>query len=143
MKNLFSLVLFVVLGLLIGSCITSIEASSNASQTANSPKGKVTAIYAINQGIQKDTIGNAGLCDTCHTSYKSAIIENRILSNQISAQNYKMSEIIQKNEVEIAKLELVAGNLVKLRKRYELDIANIEKRMQNDKIFYTHAQPRN
>ena len=143
MKNLFSFVLFLVLGLLIGSCITSIEASSNASQAANSPKGKVTAIYAINQGIQQDTLNNAGLCDTCHTSYKSAIIENRILSNQISEQNYKMSQIIQKNEIEISKLELVAGNLVKLRKRYELDIANIEKRMQNDKIYYTHAQPRN
>ena len=144
MKNLFSMLVLVICGLLIGFGFNSIEASpTQHSSVIIAQKEKVAEIYSINKIIVKDTAQNAGLCDTCHTSYKSAIIENRIMANQISAQNYRMSEIIQRNETEISRLENVAVGLVKLRKKYELDLANIERRNQENKIFYSHAQFRN
>ncbi len=143
MKNLFSFMLVIFFGLLLGLVFNTIEASSIESQNQKTPKQKVEAISKINRLIVKDTVNNAGLCDTCHTSYKTAIIENRILANQISAQNYAMSEIIKRNEAEISRLEMTAGVLVGLRKKYEVDISNIKVRMQNNKIFYSHAQPYN
>lgn len=60
-----------------------------------------TSVYAISKmRSEVDSINTnlGGICDTCITAYKAVIVENRMLANELSAQNYEMQQIIEKNK---------------------------------------------
>ena len=64
----------------------------------------------------------AGVCDTCYSSVTGVIIENRIMVEKISRQNYEMQELIISNENQLNRLKMCNTKMafILLRSKNEL-----------------------
>ena len=57
---------------------------------------KITSISILTQNINKINEKQNGVCDTCVTGYQSAIIENRLVAEQLSKETFELRDKLSK-----------------------------------------------
>lgn len=86
--------------------------------------GKVSQISALRNEVSKVEKEQFGVCDTCVASYRSTIVENRILATELVKQNTRMQAVIDSNNAEIEKMQNALNQTRQKRKRYENILAS-------------------
>ncbi|MDR6564668.1 MULTISPECIES: hypothetical protein [unclassified Arcicella] len=129
MKSTFNTISSLIIwsGLII-SGLTSCQ-ESTATTVHHAPTDLAVKLQKTNQiAVMRKEVENVaqnqfGVCDTCVTGYKSVIIENRLLANELAKQNLRMKQILDSNEVELQKIQTLHSTNRKTRQDYELRYA--------------------
>lgn len=129
MKSTFNTISSLIIwsGLII-SGLTSCQ-ESTATTVHHVPTDLAVQLQKTNQiAVMREEVENVaqnqfGVCDTCVTGFKSVIIENRLLANELAKQNLRMKQILDSNEVELQKIQTLHAANRKTRQDYELRYA--------------------
>ena len=124
--------IFLCFGLFVGFALFSFTGVDTPKETKKNAVGlnsiasieKFNSVTKLrNELFAIDSI-QAGICDTCFSSVTGVIIENRILVEKISRQNYEMQELIISNENQLNRLKLFNAKMdfILLRSKNELSI---------------------
>lgn len=130
MKSIYSL-LFAFM-VFVGLCATTIIVDGCQQTVAtNTDNRKESSIYLdktkqvtdLRKEVAEIENRQFGVCDTCVTGFRSVIIQNRMLANELAKQNVRMKKTLDSNEAEIRKLESLHTRNKKYRQDYELRYA--------------------
>ena len=109
------------IGLLPSPSRESATISIQKDSVGDSIYSKIASMNILTQSINKINEKQNGVCDTCVTGYKSGIIENRLVAEQLSKETFELRDKL----VKIQKLKSDADKEIAMMNNQTAEIINI------------------
>ena len=109
------------IGLLPSSSRESAIISIQKDFVGDSIYSKITSMNILARSINKINEKQNGVCDTCVTGYQSAIIENRLVAEQLSKETFELRDKLSK----IEKLKADADKTISITNNQTAEMNNI------------------
>lgn len=140
MKNLFEICLMLSLLSGLASCNSIVQKQRDPfaihvdSTNQYIPNHFVTdakpvmIINALAKEVQRVDSVSFGLCDTCATGYRAAILENQLLAERLARESYKLREKLQLMNEQIMKI----NQLLDHTDQKSRELASIKKKLGDE-----------
>jgi len=116
MKSIFNFIALILVSLLFESCSETTAGTQKPNISAK--QVEVSKMLAEERRINEE---QQGICDTCKTGVKSVILENRLIAEQILAENGNLKRISDSIRAEKNRYVVLLQKLKDNRENYERD----------------------